>query len=319
MSDGGKALVTGGAGFIGSHLVDALCQQGIDTVVLDNLSSGRQANLAHRQDQIHFVHGDIRDFSLLVNLMAGCRLVFHLAAVVSVPQTVDDPIGSAMVNDIGTLNVLEAARRQKVKRVVLSSSCAVYGDDPDMPKREDTVLRPLSPYAVQKLSGEYNAKVFTDLFGLETVCLRYFNVFGPRQDPSSPYSGVISIFLNRAVAGQAPAIYGDGQQYRDFIFVQDVVRANLLAAAAAKATGQRINIGTGRYVTVNDLWKTVAGLAAVVKTPDYLAPRSGDIRESVADISRAGDLLGFAPEFAFEQGLRITYEWYRNYKVKVEV
>jgi len=316
MNNGGKALVTGGAGFIGSHLVDALCERGVETLVVDNLSSGHLANLDHRQDQIRFVKGDIRDLSLMAELMAGCGVVFHLAAVVSVPQTVDDPLGSAMVNDIGTLNVLEAARRQQVGRVVLSSSCAVYGDDPAMPKREDGALRPMSPYAVQKLAGEYNAKVFTDLFGLETVCLRYFNVFGPRQDPSSPYSGVISIFLNRAAAGRAPVIYGDGLQYRGVVFVKDVVRAKLLAAQAPQAPGQRFNIGTGRSVTINQLWQAVAGLAGVSRPPDYLTPRPGDIRESVADISQATSLLGFSPEFAFEQGLEITYQWYRSNKVE---
>lgn len=312
MIDGGKALVTGGAGFIGSHLVDALVERGVATVVIDNLSSGHLTNLTHLKEKIRFVRGDIRDLDLLTDLMDGCHLVFHLAAVVSVPQTVDDPIGSAMVNDIGTLNVLEAARRQKVGRVVLSSSCAVYGDDPVMPKREDGALRPLSPYAVQKLTGEYNAKVFADLFGLETVCLRYFNVFGPRQDPSSPYSGVISIFLNRAAAGQAPAIYGDGLQSRDFVFVKDVVRANLLAAQAPGACGRRINVGTGRQVTINELWQVVAALAGVTRSANYLAPRAGDIRESVADIALARELLGFAPEFTFEQGLKATYQWYKS-------
>ena len=225
-----KALVTGGAGFIGSHLVDALLSDGCQVVVLDNLSTGRLSNLEHVIDKISFHKGDIRDRETLANAVKDCEVVFHQAAMVSVPRTVEDPLGSAMINEIGTLLVLEAARKHHVKRVVLASSSAVYGDDPDLPKMEKMVVKPLSPYAVQKLTGEYYANIYYDLYGLETSCLRYFNVYGPRQDPSSPYSGVISIFMSRALSQKSPVIYGDGNQYRDFIFVNDVVRANLLAA-----------------------------------------------------------------------------------------
>jgi len=229
-----KVLVTGGAGFIGSHLVDALVSSGCKVTVLDDLSTGRLSNIEHLKDNITFYKGDIRDRETLDTAVKDCDVVFHQAAMVSVPQTVGDPVGSAMVNEMGTLSVLESSRKHNVKRVVLASSSAVYGDDPQLPKRETMVSKPLSPYAVQKLTGEYYARLYNDLYGLETVCLRYFNVYGPKQDPMSPYSGVISIFMSRAVSKEAPVIYGDGKQYRDFIFVNDVVSANLLAAGVDK-------------------------------------------------------------------------------------
>ena len=246
----GKALVTGGAGFIGSNLVDALLREGADVKVLDNLSTGRLKNLERVERQIEFKQGDIRDIETVKSICYGCDIVFHQAAVVSVPQTVEDPLMSAAVNDTGTLNVLEAARNVGVKRVVLASSCAVYGDDPELPKQEHMIVKPQSPYAVQKYTSEMNAGLYYELYGLETVCLRYFNVFGPRQDPTSPYSGVISIFMASAAQGRQPIIYGDGMQYRDFVFVNDVVNANLLAAVADKAKGGVFNIGTGQYVTI---------------------------------------------------------------------
>jgi len=283
-----KALVTGGAGFIGSNLVDALLREGAGVKVLDNLSTGRLENLAHVERQIEFRQGDIRDLETVKSMCDGCDVVFHQAAVVSVPQTVEDPLMSAAVNDMGTLHVLEAARIAGVKRVVLASSCAVYGDDPELPKQEQMVVRPQSPYAVQKYTNEMNAGLYYDLYGLETVCLRYFNVFGPRQDPTSPYSGVISIFMASAAQGQQPIVYGNGDQYRDFVFVNDVVNANLLAATA-----------------------DVSAMVGIDLRPLYADPRAGDILESLADIGRARSALGYEVNYMFDDGLRLTHEWYR--------
>jgi len=305
-----KALVTGGAGFIGSHLVDALVAADRDVVVIDNLSTGHLSNLRHIEDRITFYEGDIRNQDILIKASKGCDIIFHQAAVVSVPQTVDNPLESAMVNDIGTLFVLEVARKNNIKRVVLASSCAIYGDDPEMPKHEEMRPKPQSPYAVQKLTGEFYARLYFELYGLETVCLRYFNVYGPRQDPSSPYSGVISIFMTKASFKKTPLIYGDGNQYRDFIFVKDVVKANLLAANGAEAKGKTFNIGTGRYIRVNELWEKISHLACHDIKPKYEQNRHGDIRESVANIDHAEKILGFEPEYSFETGLRETFEYY---------
>jgi len=305
-----RVLVTGGAGFIGSHLVDALLENGCDVVVLDNLSTGDRRNLEHVYTDIDFREGDIRDLETMKQSAAGCDVIYHLAAVVSVPQTVADPIHSAYVNDLGGLNVLESARLQGVKRVVLSSSCAVYGDDPEIPKHENMLLNPQSPYAVQKLTNELNARLYAKLYGLETVCLRYFNVFGPRQDPTSPYSGVISIFMTRAVSQEAPTIYGDGRQFRDFIYVRDVVRANLLAARSHNTSGALFNIGTGHHVDINQLWESIAAMAGTTLSPVYRASRPGEIIESVADIQKAGSRLGFRPKYSFQEGLQKTFNWY---------
>ncbi|MBW2392508.1 MAG: NAD-dependent epimerase/dehydratase family protein, partial [Deltaproteobacteria bacterium] len=225
-----KCLVTGGAGFIGSNLAERLIGDGVQVRVLDNLTTGFLENLKPFLGDIDFKQGDVRDLDTLQEVMVGVEVVFHQAAVVSVPKSVEDPIETAMVNDLGTLHVLEAARRAGVRRVVFASSCAVYGDLPQLPKREDVETRPLSPYAASKLHGETYGYLYNDLYGLETVCLRYFNVYGPKQDPSSPYSGVISIFMDKAGRGELPTIYGDGEQYRDFVYVADVVQANLLAA-----------------------------------------------------------------------------------------
>jgi nucleoside-diphosphate-sugar epimerase len=305
-----KTLVTGGAGFIGSHLVDALVSMGSDVTVIDNLSTGNLFNLKHIKDRITFYKDDIRNQEVLINTSKNCDIIFHQAAIVSVPQTVDYPVESAMVNDIGTLYVLEAARKNNVKRVVLASSCAVYGDDPDLPKHEIMNPKPQSPYAVQKLSGEFYARLYFELYDLETVCMRYFNVYGPRQDPSSPYSGVISIFVTKVFEKQVPVIYGDGNQYRDFIFVRDVVRANLLAAEGNEAKGNIFNIGTGTYVRVNELWEKISQLAGYYVEPKYEPARPGDIVESVANIDLAKKNLGFEPEYSFEKGLKETFEYY---------
>ena len=307
-----KALVTGGAGFIGSHLVEALLTSGSRVAVLDNLSSGSLSNLEPVKDRIEFYKNDVRQLEVLTNVAQGCDVIFHLAAVVAVQQTIDDPVDSAMVNDIGTINILEAARRNNVQRFVLASSCAVYGDDPRLPKEETMTPMPASPYAVHKLSAEHYARIYGELFGVKTTSLRFFNVFGPRQDPSSPYSGVISIFMTRAISGRAPVIYGDGSQSRDFVYVKDVVKALILAAEAKDSAGKVLNIGSGCNVTINGLWELIASLAGQQLMPEYKPARAGDILHSIADINLAESLLNFKIDFSLEQGLAATLEWYRG-------
>jgi UDP-glucose 4-epimerase len=307
-----SALVTGGAGFIGSHLVEVMVSEGCKVAVLDNLSSGNYLNLKHLEGQFSFYRDDIRNQQALNAAAEGCEVIFHLAAVVSVPQTIEEPIDSAAINEMGTLFVFEAARKQKARQVVFSSSCAVYGDDLRLPKREDMAPKPQSPYAVQKLASEYYASVFHELYGLETAVLRYFNVYGPRQDPSSPYSGVISIFMIKALQHAPAVIYGDGNQSRDFIYVQDVVKANLLAATARGVSGQAINIGSGSSVNINHLWEAICALSGQNLKPKYAPNRPGDIVESVAAVDSAKTLLGFESETSFEKGLKSTFEWYRK-------
>ncbi len=309
-----RVLVTGGAGFIGSHiteaLADALTADGCEVRVVDNLSTGHLSNLSHIKDKIMLYEGDIRDQEFMNSAVKGCDVIFHEAAEVSVTRTVQDPITSAQINELGTLQLLESARQNGVKRVVFACSSAVYGDDPQMPKREDMLPKPMSPYAVQKLTGEYYARMYNDLYGLETVSLRYFNVYGPRQDPSSPYSGVISIFMNKAAEKERPVIYGDGGQTRDFVFVKDVVKANLLAASIPGIGGQNFNVGIGTSVSINQLWKMISRMSGLDMSPEYGPARAGDIRDSLSDISRAQSILGFSPEYSFEKGLEITMEWY---------
>jgi len=307
-----KTLVTGGAGFIGSHLVDELVGRGCSVTVLDDLSSGHLRNLEKVSSRITLIRADIRDPDAVMRAAEGCQAVFHQAAVVSVTKTVEDPLGSAHVNEMGTLNVLEAARRNGIVRVVLASSSAVYGDDPQLPKTEAMTPVPLSPYAVQKLTNEHHARLYHRLYGVETACLRYFNVFGPRQDPASPYSGVISIFMTRASRNLAPLIYGDGRQTRDFVFVGDVVKANLLAACRAAAAGEVFNIGTGRSVSINALWQSIAQAGGCRAAAEYRDPRPGDIVHSLADIQKARQTIGFEPSVQLEAGLQLTYGWYRQ-------
>jgi nucleoside-diphosphate-sugar epimerase len=307
-----SALVTGGAGFIGSHLVDRLVADGCRVTVLDNLSAGTLDNLAGVKTDIRFIEGDILDQDCLMQAVRGCAMVFHLAAKVSVPYSVQHPVGSALVNELGTLRVLDAAHREGAGRVVYSSSSAVYGDRFSCPLAEDLAPVVCSPYALQKLTGERYADLFHHLYGLETVSLRYFNVYGPRQDAGSPYSGVISIFLEKALAGERPEIFGDGEQYRDFIFVGDVVQANLAAACCTGASEKVFNIGTGRRTSLNRLWKSVQRLTGTKHSPVYADPREGDIRASLADTRRTAAQLGFRAETTFENGLEATCEWYRR-------
>jgi UDP-glucose 4-epimerase len=307
-----RALVTGGAGFIGSHLVDALVADGCEVNVLDNFSTGNERNLASSRDRIRLIRGDIRDRGALDEAVDGCEVVFHLAAVVSVVQTTEDPMGSAAINETGSLQVLEAARSAAVRRFIFTSSCAVYGDEPTLPKREDMRPNPLTPYAVQKLAIEHYLGVYQSVYGMETVALRFFNVFGPRQDPSSPYSGVISIFMLKALGEEPPTIFGDGLQTRDFVFVSDVIQALTLAARSASSPGQVFNVGTGESVTINELWKKIAALSGTRSAPVRAPQRAGEVVHSRSSIDMARERLSYAPRVLLGAGLAETMEWYRS-------
>ncbi|MCC6748444.1 MAG: SDR family oxidoreductase [Deltaproteobacteria bacterium] len=306
-----KVLVTGGAGFIGSHLAERLVGDGHEVVVLDNLSSGHRANLASVERRLRFVEGDIRDAARLSELATGCELVFHQAAIVSVPYSVEHPQESHDVNIQGTFNVLQAARACGVRRVMFACSAAVYGEDPRLPKVEEMAPAPVSPYGVEKITGEYYLGVFNQIYGVETVSLRYFNVFGPRQDPRSPYSGVISVFVDRALTGATALVFGDGEQCRDFVYVQNVVDANLLAATVPAARGRCFNVGCGERTSLNELVAILGRLAGRPLQVEHREARAGDIRASVADIGRARSELGYAPVVGVDEGLRRLLEFER--------
>jgi UDP-glucose 4-epimerase len=296
-------LVTGGAGFIGSNLVVRLVEQGEEVRILDNFSSGKLENLEAVRGRIDLVEGDLRDDDVVRRAVLGADVVFHQAAVASVPQSIADPRTTFDVNVTGTLNVLRAAHHAGCRRVVFASSSAVYGDGPEMPKREEMTPNPLSPYAVSKLSGEQLCSVWMRVFGVETVALRYFNVFGPRQDPESQYAAAIPRFLSILEECGEPVIYGDGDQSRDFVYVDDVVDANLRAAAAPNAAGRAFNIAAGRAVTVNAVVALMAGLLNVEPRPRHEPGREGEVRHSLADISAARQTLGYAPRVSLAQGL----------------
>lgn len=302
-------LVTGGCGFIGSHLVDALLAEGLAVRVLDNLSSGRTENLRQAAGRAELVVGDVRDAAAVNAAMAGVTHIFHEAALVSVFDSVNRPLQNHEINIGGTLNVLLAAREHGVRRVVMASSAAVYGNDPELPKRETMRPHPASPYALAKLTGEYYLRLFAELYGVQTVSLRYFNVYGPRQDPSSPYSGVISRFADGLAAGRTPIVFGDGLQTRDFVYVGDVVRANLLAMRSRRAGGgEAVNIGTGRRTSLLELLDTLGRIDGRGPAPEFREARAGDVRDSVADIGAARELLGFEPAVSLEDGLRALLE-----------
>jgi nucleoside-diphosphate-sugar epimerase len=307
-----RVLITGGAGFIGSHLARRCLSLGHDVRVVDNLSSGKRANLDGVLGSIEFVEADIREASGMVSLARGREIVFHEAALVSVPYSVEHPQETHDVNLQGTLNVLEAARAAGARRVVFASSAAIYGDDPDLPKSENMRPAPVSPYGVEKLASEHYCAVYSRLYGLETVALRYFNVFGPRQDPSSPYSGVISIFVDRALRGEPPTIFGDGLACRDFVFVDNVVDANIGAMVRPGVSGGVFNIACGVRTTLNDLSAMLARIVGKDVTPRYADPRAGDIVESVANIDRARAALGYAPQVGVDDGLRQLVEFVRS-------
>lgn len=309
-----RALVTGGAGFIGSHLVHALVRRGVTVRVLDNVSSGSVSNLEGLGRKIEFIEGDIRNAVACRNACRGVDTVFHLAALVSVPQSVADPIQSDAINSGGTLNLLLSARDCQVKRFVFSSSSAIYGETDVIPTPESVLPRPMSPYGVQKLTGEHYARNFALLYGLETVSLRYFNVYGPRQNPASAYAAAIPMFLTRLLKGQSPAVFGDGEQTRDFCHVNDVVAANICAAFATnpKAIGDAFNIGSGSRITVNALLPQIQAALGVKLPVSYEAERAGDIKHSGADITQAQTLLDYTPGVSLPEGLKETAEYYRK-------
>ncbi|MDD1679428.1 MAG: SDR family oxidoreductase [Methanomicrobiales archaeon] len=308
-----KYLITGGAGFIGSHLVEALAQTH-EVVILDDLSSGKTENIRALEgsNRATFVRGSIRDLPLLNEILKGVDGVFHQAAVTSVPRSVADPARTNETNIGGTLNILIAARDGGVRKVVFASSSSVYGDTPTLPKREDMIPHPQSPYAVSKITGEYYCQVFSRLYGLPTVCLRYFNVFGPRQDPQSDYAAVIPKFITRMLQGAPPIIYGDGLQTRDFTYVRDVVQANM-QAMNGDAVGI-YNIACGARINLLDLASIIREEVRSSVTPVFQPSRPGDVRDSLADISAAQEALGYRPRFTLQSGLRETIAWYRKQK-----
>lgn len=301
-----KYLITGGAGFIGSHIAATLLKQGESVRVLDNLSTGRQVNVDAFKGlpgTVEIVHGDLRDREAMDEAARGIEVVFHQGAIASVPRSIADPVESLECNVNGTQNVLIAARDNGVRRVVFASSSAVYGDTPELPKKEDMPTSPMSPYAVHKLTGELLCSVFTRVYGLETVALRYFNVFGPRQDPASEYAAVIPRFLTMLLEKKRPVIFGDGEQTRDFIYIDNVVQANLLAATVPAAVGQAINVGSGERISLNKVLHIAGELLNLPVDPEYREARVGDVRDSVADISKARQLLGYAPQVSLKEGL----------------
>jgi nucleoside-diphosphate-sugar epimerase len=307
-----RYLVTGGAGFIGSNIVDELVRRGHHVVVLDDLSTGKEENLVGVRSKIDFRAGSIIDLAAAQSACVGVDYVLHLAARTSVPKSVKDPVGTNHVNIDGTLNVLVAARDAKVRRVVYAASSSAYGETPTQPKVETIPPDPISPYGVTKYVGELYAKVFGRVYELENVSVRYFNVFGPRQDPTSQYSGVLSRFMLAILRGESPVVYGDGEQSRDFTYITNVVDATLRACEAPGASGKVLNGGTGARITLNQVLKLLEKITGKKIQAKYDPPRTGDIRDSQADISLARKLLGYEPSVLFEEGLRRTWEWYRS-------
>ena len=305
-------LVTGGAGFIGSHICERLARDGQSVRVLDDLSSGKEHNLSHLTGDVELIRGDIRDRKLVADAVRGVEVVFHQAALGSVPRSVADPLTTHEVNITGTLNVLLAARDAGVRRVVSASSSSIYGEKPVLPKHEGMTPQPLSPYALSKLAGEHYIRIFKQVYGFEAVALRYFNIFGPRQDPESQYAAVIPKFASALLENRQPVVYGDGLQSRDFTYVENVVEANLLAAEAEGAAGRAFNVGCGGRYTLLDL---LARLKAIIKSdiePKHEPARAGDVRDSQASIESAREALGYNVRVGFEEGLTRTVDWYRT-------
>jgi nucleoside-diphosphate-sugar epimerase len=307
-----KCLVTGGAGFIGSHLIDELLAHGHEVRTIDNFSTGDRRNLLHISHDIEIVEGDLRSFERAADAVRDCELVFHLAALPSVPRSVQDPLTSSAVNVTGTLNVLLAARNAGVQRVVYASSSSVYGSITEEVKREDLPISPLSPYGVAKYAGEAYCSSFCQVYGLETVSLRYFNIFGPRQSPLSQYAAVIPNFFISAMLGESPRIYGDGHQARDFTFVANAVQANILAAVTKEAAGQIFNVACGAKTSINQLAESIAEITGESYPPTHAESRAGDIRISVANVDKARSVLGYEPTVALREGLEQTYEYLRE-------
>ena len=309
-----RYLVTGGAGFIGSHLIERLVRDGADVTVLDDLSTGRREHIRALRDRIRFLRGDAARLEMCRRAMQGVDYVLHQAAVTSVPRSTRNPVAAHQANVTGTLNILLAAREAKVRRVVFAGSTAAYGDATELPTHEAVLPRPLSAYAASKLAGEAYCQAFWRTHGLETVVLRYFNIFGPRQSLESQYGAVVPLFIAAALRGEPPVIYGDGGQTRDFTFVKNVVEANLLAchAPAEQAAGEVFNIGYGTAISIQELWRLVAKLVGVEMEPQYDAARAGDVRHSVASITRANERLGYIPMVNLEEGLQLTVAYFRE-------
>jgi len=309
-----KVLVTGGAGFIGSNLTEALLKMGHQVRVLDDFSTGKKENLAYNEAYpfLELVEGDIRDVTTCQKAMEGIEYVFHQAALPSVQRSVEDPLTSNAVNTGGTLNLLVAARDAGVRRLIYAASSSAYGDTPTLPKHEEMVPSPLSPYALQKFTGEVYGRLFFELYGLETISLRYFNIFGPKQDPNSIYSAVIPRFIDALVSGRPPVIYGDGEQSRDFTYIDNVVHANLLAMNAVRTQGEVVNVACGRRVSLNQLVKILQDIIGSHVSPRYEETRQGDVRHSLADIKRVKTLLNYDPKVGIEEGLRRTVEYFKK-------
>ena len=311
-----RYLVTGGAGFIGSNTVDELVRRGHSVVVLDDLSSGKEDNLAEIRNKITFIKGSITDIEVVRKAMHEAEFVLHLAARTSVPRSVKDPIETNKINIDGTLNVLVAAKELKVRRVVFAASSSAYGETPTLPKVETMQPQPISPYGVTKFVGELYGQTFGRCYGLENVSLRYFNIFGPRQDPSSPYSGVLAKFCTAFLEDTEPVVFGDGEQTRDFTYVENAVQANLLACEAPNVSGKVFNVGVAGRVSLNDVLHELRRITGKKLEAKYDPPRDGDIRDSQADISQAREFLGYSPQVTFEEGLARTFQWYRETQTK---
>ncbi len=303
-------LITGGGGFIGSNLVKALLAKGEQVRVLDNFSTGKKENIQQVLNQIDLIEGDIRDPEIVRRAVKGSDYILHQAALPSVPRSIADPVSSTTVNIDGTVNLLVSAKEFGVKKFVMASSSSVYGDSPTLPKREDMTPNPLSPYALTKLAGEYYCQVFSRLYTIETVCLRYFNVFGHGQDPTSQYAAVIPKFITAVLQGHPPTVFGDGEQSRDFTYIDNVIQANLLASHSTVGDGAVFNIACGQRITLNNLLKELAAISSKKITPNYQSPRPGDVKHSLADISRAQKYLGFKPQVVLQEGLRKTVNWF---------
>ncbi|QDU95217.1 SDR family oxidoreductase [Lignipirellula cremea] len=305
-------LVTGGAGFIGSHLVDALVERGHEVKVFDNFSSGSRSNLAQVADRIEIIEGDLSDAQAVKAAVVGVNFIFHEGALASVPRSVEAPLDTHAACVTGTLNVLNEARQAGVQRVIYAGSSSAYGDFPAATNRESDFPGPLTPYGAAKLAGEFYCRVFHETYGLETITTRYFNVFGPRQDPDSPYSAVIPLFITKMLAGTRPTIFGDGQQSRDFTYIANVVHANMLAMEAKRAVGQTINVANGRTTSLLDLIAAINEMLGLQIQPQHDPPRVGDIRDSMADITIARRELGYEPQVDFHEGLQRSIEYYKS-------
>lgn len=305
-----RYMVTGGAGFIGGHIAQLLIDKGEDVIVYDNLSTGNINNLNSIIDRIDFVKGDICDTDTLDKAMVGVNYVIHHAAEISVFKSLEDPVGAANVNVMGTINVLNSAKNNGVKRCTLASSSAIYGDTGSVPQREDFLPKPLSPYGASKICDEYYYSVFNQIYGIETVCLRYFNVFGPRQNPKSQYAAVIPIFIDRIINGNDIYINGDGEQTRDFVFVQNVANANYLACNVSGIAGEVFNIASDNSITINNLAAKLIAISGKEIDIIHRDPILGDIKYSTADINKAKSVLGYSPEISFDEGLKITYDYF---------